>query len=698
MIAVFLHISKKLKTPVSLKRINTAYVIKRTFNSKFIYCHSKTIFMIKNLLSLFSALVIVFNVSGQTVTISSTAGTTTQLNGLGSDKYHVSEYLYTESEIGASNFTTAATSINRINLYLTALSDLGPYTFNNVKIYLKEVPTSTTALTAATYNTSGYTLVYNGSFPATALGWQGVILNNPFQRTSGMNLQMMIERTDNVLPTTAVTPPTWATANVNNTSRRYNGSTPLSGTTNLGLSAFRVSVQFAHALANDASVGFITSSGKLPLGYGGSQAITVTVKNEGSSTLSNLPVTLNIAGANTYTNVQTIASLAPLASTKVTFSGYVPAAVGNNTITITVPADGDNTNNSATQNQVITTNTFALSNDDAYTPGGSIGFNTGSGNLLVKMPVYINNSLSAVRVSISNEAVTAGNTVYGVLVSSAGAIIAKTADYVIQNSDLGQFVTFSFAAPQPLSADSVYYIGLGQTANATTGYYPVNAQASKTNLAHSTTLTGGNISDYSTFGSLMIEGILVNSLPVTLTHFSGTKEGSVNKLFWITATEANNKGFELERSADGKNFSKLGFVSSKATEGNSNAELKYSFVDENILKGTNYYRLKQVDKDGKSTYSSVVVLKGDATDFQLALIYPNPVKAELNVKISSNKNRKVTLALTDINGRQVQQISRDLIAGDNFIKLNVVQLPKGAYQISIISSDAEVKTSKFIKE
>jgi len=656
--------------------------------------------MKKILLSFFAGVLMV-TASAQTVTINTAPTSTTQLNGLGSSNYHVSEYIYTNTELGNTSFTTAGTAINQINLNMTALSDLGPLTLNNVKIYLKEVPSSTTTFTAGTYSTAGYTEVFNGSFPCTTVGWTGVNLTTPFTRTAGNNLQMMIERTDNVVPTNNTTgPPTWqSTPNVANSSRRYNGAAALTAATSLGLSAHRVCIQFKHAVANDATLNSFTSIGKLPVGYASTSPVTASVSNTGTAALTNVIVTLNVTGANTYTGTKTIASLASGATTSVSFDGYVPTATGTNTLAVSVAADGDNTNNTVpNQTQITTASTYALSNDDAFTPGGSIGFNTGSGNLLVKMPVYKNNNLTSVRVSLSSEAAVAGNTVYGVVLSSTGTILSQSPNYVVQNTDLGTYVTFTFPAPVAVTAGTTYYIGLGQTANTVTGYYPVNTQSSKTNLAHSTVLAGGTITDYATFGSLMIEGVFASVFPVNLVSFTGSVQGNENSLRWITKTESNNKGFELQRSVDGKNFTSIAVIASKAEGGSSATELSYSYNDKSPIAGTNYYRLKQIDKDGKINYSSIVELKNGKNRFEISSVYPNPAKETINLSITSGVSEKATISLTDLNGRIVKQLNVALNAGDNYININVNALAPGSYIVRLVNSQSEIKTAQFIKQ
>ena len=95
----------------------------------------------------------------------------------------------------------------------------------------------------------------------------------------------------------------------------------------------------------------------------------------------------------------------------------------------------------------------------------------------------------------------------------------------------------------------------------------------------------------------------------TLLNLSGEVNGKANLLYWTTATEKNNMGFEIQRSGDGYNFNKIGFVHTKAASGNSSLKLNYGFSDIGFSTGANYYRLKQTDRDGKFMYSGIIALK-----------------------------------------------------------------------------------------
>ena len=114
--------------------------------------------------------------------------------------------------------------------------------------------------------------------------------------------------------------------------------------------------------------------------------------------------------------------------------------------------------------------------------------------------------------------------------------------------------------------------------------------------------------------------------------FKGEHVGNNNVLSWSTATELNNQGFEIQYSFNGKDFRNLGFVTSKQNSGNSSSVLNYQYTDTKGIGGNVYYRLMQVDKDGRPNYSNVVLIKGNQINaLSLNAVYPNPAKDKLNL-------------------------------------------------------------------
>lgn len=340
----------------------------------------------KKILLLLIILFVGFISFGQTVEIAgnpSTSGTPS----LGTNNYVANESIYTETEIGATNFITAGTAINKIGLNVAAIG--APTTFNNVNIYMKEVPLGTTTFTTGTYSTTGYTLVFSGTIVTPAVGWVEFSLNTPFIRTTGNNLQILLERTDNVAHAGFF----WRTANGNNTGttvnscRRYNNTTALSGATLLSVSALRAQIRLKHELPNDASVTQVYSLGKLPILNSVPHTISTLITNNGAAAIVSLPVTLTISGANSFTDVQTIPSLASGASATISFAAFTPVSIGSNTINVSIPADDDNSNNLKTATQLVNNNIWSYAQGNVAT--GIAGQN---GNTIDLVQKFYNSS------------------------------------------------------------------------------------------------------------------------------------------------------------------------------------------------------------------------------------------------------------------------------------------------------------------
>ena len=206
---------------------------------------------------------------------------------------------------------------------------------------------------------------------------------------------------------------------------------------------------------------------------------------------------------------------------------------------------------------------------------------------------------------------------------------------------------------------------------------------------------------YTTLTNLFVDNVQITGvLPVTLLSFTGKNEGTTNLLQWRTATEQNNRGFELQRSANGQEFSTIGFAPTKANGGNSTGQLSYQYTDKKPLSAGGYYRLKQVDFDGKFSYSNIVFIKGEpATELTLFALFPNPTHQLLNVVLQSPNAQRVQLIITDLAGKIVQLQTLQLQKGDNNKTVNVTALAKGIYVVKVIcGKGCEAAVSKFVKE
>ncbi len=178
-----------------------------------------------------------------------------------------------------------------------------------------------------------------------------------------------------------------------------------------------------------------------------------------------------------------------------------------------------------------------------------------------------------------------------------------------------------------------------------------------------------------------------STLPVTLTTLSATpKDNSTVILQWSTSSESNNRGFEIQRSTDGRNWSMIGFVNGA---GNSSTTMNYSYKDENLSARHYYYRLKQIDIDNRFVYSPTVsaILDGKET-FVLEQNYPNPFRNETILKFTLPRASKVNLSLFDMNGRLVKTlINGSKESGTHAISFNAGSLSSGLYYYRLQTGD-----------
>ncbi len=179
-------------------------------------------------------------------------------------------------------------------------------------------------------------------------------------------------------------------------------------------------------------------------------------------------------------------------------------------------------------------------------------------------------------------------------------------------------------------------------------------------------------------------------LPITLLNFDGIIENNQTILKWSTANEMNNKGFEVQKSLNGQNFTKIGFVTS---HGNSSQVTNYNFFDAKLLSGSNYYRLKQIDNDGKFSYSSIINL--DFTKFDWSVL-SNPSN-NVWVQLQLDKTAKVSIQVISINGKITQTINKGNISvGTYSVPVNLNHASSGVYIIQLHVDD-KTYSKKIIK-
>ena len=184
----------------------------------------------------------------------------------------------------------------------------------------------------------------------------------------------------------------------------------------------------------------------------------------------------------------------------------------------------------------------------------------------------------------------------------------------------------------------------------------------------------------------------LSPLPVSLIEFDATNTNKGNIIKWETASEENNDHFDLERSMDGKDFEK---ISSENGQGNSQSLVSYEYLDKSIITGECFYRLKQVDYNGKFIYSPIAKVKQQTGISNTLKAWPNPFIGGFHWEYNPVDNKKYTIRMNDLSGKEVysEVVSGALLAGECKVRDD---LPHGMYILSI-GNDASSPTEMIVE-
>lgn len=197
----------------------------------------------------------------------------------------------------------------------------------------------------------------------------------------------------------------------------------------------------------------------------------------------------------------------------------------------------------------------------------------------------------------------------------------------------------------------------------------------------------GNLTGAVTFNLEECDDMIIEPLPVELISFKGAAAAQGVNLTWTTASEKNNAYFSVQYSTDGRNFESAGYVQGKGT---TSTATNYNFTHKDAAGGKMYYRLKQVDADLTSAYSQVIVVTAKERASLPLTVYPNPVtNQEVNVRFDNLQAEKVTITISDLNGRTVMQQTTNA-ARDLNLDLKGANLKPGIY---LLNAQAGLQTA-----
>lgn len=181
------------------------------------------------------------------------------------------------------------------------------------------------------------------------------------------------------------------------------------------------------------------------------------------------------------------------------------------------------------------------------------------------------------------------------------------------------------------------------------------------------------------------------TLPLDFLTFDGEALAKVNRLYWTTANEQNNHGFVIEKSKMGLSFDSIGFVLAQDV-----IEPTYTFDDRNPWSGSNFYRLRQIDFDGKIDYSHIIHLQRKA-DFDFRII-ENPFRQTLYIEVATNVAIDANISIFAVDGRIVRTQDINLVDGIRNLEYNLDDLPPGNYMVRFYNKTSnEFLTKKVVK-
>jgi len=233
-----------------------------------------------------------------------------------------------------------------------------------------------------------------------------------------------------------------------------------------------------------------------------------------------------------------------------------------------------------------------------------------------------------------------------------------------------------------------HFDGVGSTWDA----FAPAAYTTGTTAAGTVTWSGVSIFSKFTLGSVSF----INPLAISLNYLRGVKQGNAHLLNWkVTCSSTPNVTLTLERSADGVSFKPIYSITADALR----CAQPFEYNDAQPVAGTNYYRLKMTDANGKISYSNIITLINASQGFDIMHIAPNPVTGNnFTLNISSAKATQMNIVISDLQGRVVKQASLSLIAGYNTSEINIQSLAPGTYQLYGSNGTDKSKLIRFVKQ
>jgi len=365
----------------------------------------------------------------------------------------------------------------------------------------------------------------------------------------------------------------------------------------------------------------------------------------------------------------------------------------------------------------ITSQTFNIQYTGGVTTTNFNGTNlvaAGTAKVVVNAPLSLSNAIftfnNTASMTTSYNVSLDGSTIYlndnTSMTSNGGASttvnLVNSSRIVIGNGSLTSSAIFTVSGPTM----NIYDNSSVAVANQNNVYY----NWSSYNYQHNANANSNSAKAYSTMNnsmncgagyahscanpmlygpSTLSSGVTSGAtLPVVMDGFTATLNSNRTiTLDWNTQVEVNFSHFTIQRSADGAKWEDIATVAAK---GNSAVQVSYSYTDEEPLTGSNYYRLALVNLDETYTYSEVKVMQTEAS--AKLSFFPNPARDYVNVNIGGSTGAQVTVLLTSLGGRLMQE--KTVVAGNGaVVSFPVQNVAAGMYILTVVNANGTKESS-----
>jgi hypothetical protein len=445
-------------------------------------------------------------------------------------------------------------------------------------------------------------------------------------------------------------------------------------------SAFRPGTRLGNPLTDVVEVIQLYTLGKVALPSGNPVQFSAVVKNKNTSAIS-FDVVLTayaFGGTVRFTDTKTVTNLLADSSQTVVFAGWNAGMIEIDSVKVEVavqPGETFTFNNSRANVLNLNEDTFGYS--QGTTPSGGVGFNGATVDFVAKFTVNTNVTVDQITVNFST-----GGQPYQVGIWDDDGVggVPGTNLYTSSSMTSTAGVT-SIPVSPPVPVNGSFFVGVKQTGTTNVSFAYQTESPIRSGVFYYTSPTGGttwtDFAPASAFRFMIEPRVVDGPIPVELSSFTASvQEGNVT-LNWSTASETNNKGFEVQRGINGV-YTTLSFVEGKGT---TTEIQRYMYVDAAVEEGNYTYRLKQIDYDGTFEYSNAVEAEVvQPKEYTLEQNYPNPFNPTTSINFSLASDSKVNLRIYDILGQEVVALlNTTMSAGRHKVNFDASTLNSGVY-------------------